>query len=366
MRFDEYMDAALYGASGFYERGGRPAVRRRDGDFATSVELGTLFARCIASYLERTWHELGRPDPFFVVEGGAGTGTLCLNVLQQVESCNADLLAALTYVMVERVAAKRRVAEARIVEAKPTSWPQLAVAVPDLPDLSRGPMAGVVIANELLDNLPVRLLERSKDSWREVHVKQVGSVWVEVLHPAAADAANAASALAPSAATGVRIPLQLRAAVWIRRAMRLLSRGRVLVFDYGVHRTAELATRPQAEWLRTYKSHRRGSDVLRDPGSTDITCEVAFDQLPSGATLRPQAQWLTAAGIDAMTARARSIWLRCRSKPTAETLAARALLDEAASLTDPRGMGAFQVAEWDLPAFRSAVSPVCVTASLAT
>ncbi len=349
VRFDVYMDEALYGASGFYTRGGQPGSR--DGDFATSVELGSLFGQCVAAYLDRAWHELGQPDPFVVVEGGAGRGTLCLDVLTHVVECSD----ALHYVMVERVATQRRVAEARI-GARGVVHP--VAAVPDLPS---GPIVGVVIANELLDNLPFRLLERSSGGWLEVYVElaepvtsaptdddvqATAGIVTEVLQEAPADAAAMASALAPDAEMGSRIPLQLKAAVWTRRALSLISNGRVLIFDYGIRATAELAERPQSEWLRTYRSQRRGNNPLRAPGSADITCEVAFDQLPPGAVLLSQADWLTAAGIDELTPDARALWQRHRSSPTAAALAARALLEEAAALTDPAGMGAFWAAEW--------------------
>lgn len=328
-RFDQFMDEALYGPSGFYVRGGRPAAR--GGDFATSVELGTLFAQCIAGYLDRTWDDLGRPSPFVVVEGGAGRGTLCRDVLAHVEECSD----ALQYVMVERVARQRNEALEAIGESQPVR------AAPDLPD---GPFVGVVLANELLDNLPFRLLERSKTGWQEIHLAPEGSA--EVLWEAPADASAMAETLAPGVAPGARVPLQLKAAVWIRRALRSLERGRLLVFDYGVRRTTELAQRPQSEWLRTYRSQRRGQNPLHAPGTADITCDVAFDQLPPGATLSTQADWLIGAGIESMTAKARARWQRSRSNPTADTLAARTLLDEAAALTDPDGMGAFWAAEW--------------------
>ena len=359
-RFDEFMDEALYGASGFYVRGGRPAVQ--GGDFATSSELGTLFARCIAGHLDRTWDELGRPDPFVVVEGGAGRGTLCRDVLAYVAACRD----AVRYVMVERVDSQRDDALARIADAGES---ERVAAVHDLP---AGPLVGVVLANELLDNLPFRLLQRSETGWQEVHVERAdpatdisrddggrGTPEQGVVQPAAgrvrellrdapADAAAMAEAMAPDAAPGARVPLQLKAAVWVRRALRLLERGRLLTFDYGVRRTAELAQRPQSEWLRTYRSQRRGHDPLDAPGTADITCDVAFDQMPPGATLSPQAEWLADAGIDSMTADARALWQRKRSKPTAAVFAARTLLDEAAALTNPDGMGAFWAAEWQV------------------
>ena len=352
------MEDALYGASGFYVRGGRPAVR--GGDFATSVELGSLFAQCVSAYLDRVWHELGRPDPFTVIESGAGRGTLCRQILQHAGECRRSL----HYVMVERVDRQRIEAHEQIESLHPD------VPVTAIADLPADPLVGVVLANELLDNLPFRLLERSTTGWHEVHVErgeraidvpqaaQYGGTSeadepqatsesvVEVLLDAPADAAAMADVLVPHAEPGARVPLQLKAAVWVRRALRLLERGRLLVFDYGVPTTAELAARPASEWLRTYRSQRRGHDPLHWPGSADITCEVAFDQLPPGATLTSQADWLAHSGIDEMIAEARNLWQRSRAKPTAKALAARTLLDEAAALTDPNGMGAFWTTEW--------------------
>ena len=307
----------------------------------------------MAAYLDRTWHELGQPDPFVVIEGGAGRGTLCAQVLRNAGDCRA----AMHYVMVERVERQRDEAMTTIRDLDLELGPPV-IATADLPV---GPLVGVVLANELLDNLPFRLLERSHNGWQEVYVELAESatgaptdvdvqdaagIVTEVLPEAPADAAAMASALAPDAEMGARIPLQLKAAVWTRRARSLLSSGRVLMIDYGVRRTAELAARSPAEWLRTYRSHRRGHDPLHAPGTVDITCEVAFDQLPPGATLSTQADWLTAAGIDELTADARALWQRHRSSPTAAALAARALLEEAAALTDPAGMGAFWAAEW--------------------
>jgi SAM-dependent MidA family methyltransferase len=68
------LEAALYDpATGFYETGGRAGRR---GDFLTSPEVGPLFGAVVARALDRWWDGLGRPDPFVVVDAGAGPGTL--------------------------------------------------------------------------------------------------------------------------------------------------------------------------------------------------------------------------------------------------------------------------------------------------
>ena len=78
IRFDEWMDRALYGPSGFYTTGGRAGRR---GDFLTSPEVGPLFGAVVARALDAEWKRLGCPSEFQVVEVGAGPGTLARSIL---------------------------------------------------------------------------------------------------------------------------------------------------------------------------------------------------------------------------------------------------------------------------------------------
>jgi NADH dehydrogenase [ubiquinone] 1 alpha subcomplex assembly factor 7 len=336
VRFDRFVEDALYGADGFYSRAGRAG--ELDGDFTTSVETSDLFGACVATYLDDVWDDLGRPDPFVVVEAGSGPGKLCSDVFRAVERCGD----ALRYVMVERSDRQRGDAFARVVAE---CFPGLnEVPVATAPDLPSGPLTGVVLANELLDNLAPRLLERTSEGWAEIHVADGRPI----LLPAEPGAARMADSLAPDATPGSRVPLQLKAAVWVRRSLDLLDRGRVLLFDYGVRNTADLAERGMSDWLRTYRRHRRGGSPFEDPGLQDVTCEVAFDQLPSGAEIVEQAGWLRSHGLDEMTAAARARWAGAVGSPTAADVAARRHIDEAAELTDPRRFGSFLVAEWSV------------------
>src|SRR4051794_2179319 len=175
LSFAEVMRLALYDPEGgFYSTGG--AAGRR-GDFITSVEVGPLFGAVLARALDAEWERLGRPDPFTVVEAGAGVGTLAVAVRAAAPRCSAT--GALRYVMVEQSAALR----ARHGDHLPAGERFESAA-----DLPAGPITGVVVANELLDNLPVRLLERSGGSWHEVFVTVAGGAdgdrLVETLVPA--------------------------------------------------------------------------------------------------------------------------------------------------------------------------------------
>jgi SAM-dependent MidA family methyltransferase len=348
MRFDEVVDLALYHPEhGFYATG---AGAGRGRDFLTSPEVGLLFGAVLARALDRWWDGLGRPDPYVVAEAGAGSGALARSVLAARPAC----LPALRYVLVERSPVWR----ARLAERLPVEPPVLVLGaalgstgrgtgpvVTLLPDLPAGEFDGVVVANELLDNLAFRLLEREGEGWAEV---RVGEALEEVLVPAPPEAAATAAALAPEARAGARVPLQSRAAAWLRSALGTLRAGRVVVVDYA-DTTAGMAARPWTEWVRTYRDHGRGGHPLAHLGEQDVTCEVAVDQLarvrPPSAD-RAQAEFLAAHGLEELAGQARQAWRERAHVGDLQALRWRSRAGEAAALADPAGLGAFRVLEW--------------------
>ena len=335
--FSEVMEAALYDPEhGFYATTG--AAGRR-GDFLTSPEVGPLFGAVVARALDGWWREAGEPDPFVVVEGGAGVGTLAVSVLAAQPAC----LTALRYVLVERSDVLRaRHSDHLAVESAAhafapdrTEDEEAGTAV----DLPTGPIvislaelpridAHVVLANELLDNLPVDLVEGEY----EVRVGLDGDRLTDVLVPATA----------PLGLPG-RAPVQLAAAHWIRDARALGAH--VVVFDYA-DTTASMAARSSDEWLRTYRGHQRGTAVLDDLGLQDITCEVAVDQLPPPTANTAQADWLRAHGLDDLIAEGRATWAERARVGDLEAIKARSRVREGEALTDPASLGAFRVLEW--------------------
>ncbi len=417
VRFDRYMDDALYGAAGFYTQGGRPGMHH--GDFGTSPERGALLGRCIARYLDETWHQLEQPERFVVIEAGAGVGTLCKAVIEAKPEC----LESLHYLMVERSPINRSDALNRLSDLSAEANVPIDVAQ-DLPtrlswyempgfepDVAPRRLGMVVMANELLDNIAVRIVERTQDGWQELYVTPADPAadsasadpdspthlaLAESFQPAPPLVAQMADRLLPDAPVGMRIPLQVQAAVWVRRALQVIatkstttdewdsaklaeesaalaeeqakltdsadsgdstatntgpvatSAGRLLLIDYGCTTTTELSQRTMTGWLRTYSQHRR--NIARTTGEPhtnhDITCDVAFDQLPAGYRLTVQTDWLIENGLREFTDDARHSWQFQRTAPADEVLRSRALLDEAGDLTNPAGLGSFWVAEW--------------------
>lgn len=331
------VEVALYHPdAGFYARGGGAG---RTGDFLTSPEVGPLFGAVMARALDEWWVALGRPDPFVVVEAGAGRGALAAGILGAVPPAAWLAGGAAHYVAVERSEVWRHRLAARF------AGDGRVTVLADLP--AGGELEGVVVANELLDNLAFRLLECAGAGWAEV---RVGQDLAEVLVRAPMEESARADRLAPGAASGARIALQDQASAWLRTALGSLRRGRVVAIDYATT-TAAMAQRPWAEWVRTYRGHGRGGHPLEHLGEQDVTCEVAADQLAHvrvPVADRSQAEFLAAHGIGELAAEARAAWQARAHIGDLEALKWRSRASEAAALVDPAGLGAFRVLEWDV------------------
>ena len=347
--FAELVDLALYHPEhGFYSRSGQAGRR---GDFLTSPEVGPLFGAVLARAIDTWWTEMGEPEVLTVVEAGAGPGTLARAVLGAPPRCAA----ALRYVLVEAAAAQREQHRAHL----PLELPEAAFAgVPDLdedvelatppsppgpivvsvPELPRVPGPCIVLANELLDNLPFGLHEHRAGSWHEVRVGLVGDRLAEVLVPV--------SSRRGAAPDGTRVPVQAAAAAWVHDARHLAGpEGRVVALDY-CSTTDELARRPWTEWVRTYRGHARGQHPLEDLGRQDITCEVAVDQLPGRSVEQRQAEWLRRHGIEDLVEEGRALWRERAAIGDLAAVRARSRVIEAEALLDPDGLGGFHVLEW--------------------
>jgi SAM-dependent MidA family methyltransferase len=355
----EVVELALYApGAGFYEGGG--VAGRREGDFLTSPEVGPLFGAVVARALDGWWRAMGSPDPFLVVEAGAGPGTLARTILHAEPECAL----ALRYVLVERSAAQRRGHGAKV----PIEDPSLVLPPIDadtgepVPEAPRGPLctsladlprvpgaSAVVLANELLDNLPFDLAVFRSGAWHEVRVGQGAAGFGELVVPLDDTRSEVLARLVPDPADGARVPLQAAAGEWLRTALATAGpRGRVVAFDYATT-TADLATRPLDEWLRTYRSHARGVGFLEDLGTQDVTCEIAVDQLAivrHPASDQAQADWLRSRGIDDLVAEGQRLWTERAHAPDLAAIAARSRTTEAQALLDPKGLGAFRVLEW--------------------
>lgn len=323
--YSAFIEAALYDADhGFYETGG--AAGRR-GDFLTSPEVGPLYGAVVARALDSWWFDLGCPEEYPVVECGAGPGTLARSVLAtRRELACGD---ALRYITVERCATQR-LRHPDGVEARES--------------FDLGPFTGVVFANELLDNLPFDLLEWRGGGWHDVLIDAAADdTFTEVLGDLVDNPSRP-----PTGTEGARLPLQPAVTAFLADALARLEHGHVVLVDYMSANTGFL-DRSWPTWVRTYRGHERGGHPLDEPGTQDITCEVALDALLGVAAPREvstQAEFLAAYGIDELVEEGRASWQAGAGIGDLAALRGRSRIREAEALCAADGLGGFTVMHW--------------------
>jgi len=242
-----YMSIALYGPGGFYEE---PPVGVR-GDFVTSPHVHPAFGLFVARALAGIADALPASDgPVRIVEVGAGDGTLARQVL------DAGIGRPCTYAAEEVSAGARRV----LADVG-------GLDVRDAGSLE----ADLVVAHELLDNLPFRLIRGG----REVRVDVEDGRPVERRAPIDAGLA----ALVGARAVDTELVVPVGALGFVDRLAAELGDGAALLIDYGGEGTS-------GGPAHGYRDQRPVEDVLGQPGATDITAGVDFRWIADHATAR--------------------------------------------------------------------------------
>lgn len=263
--FARYMELALYApAMGYYAAGTRKFGR--EGDFVTAPELGSLFARSLARCVADVLGEAGGA----VLELGAGSGRLAADLLAELASLDAP---PDRYCILEP-SAELAWRQRRLLTV---SHPALAERVEWL-DALPATFTGVILANEVLDALPVHLLlSRAGAVWeRGVINSGEGFAWAD--RPCA-DAALEARAAALGLPEGYLIELNPAAAALVRSLGERLESGLVLFIDYGFGRREFYHPQRHRGTLACHYRHHVHDDPFFLPGLCDITAHVEFTAL---------------------------------------------------------------------------------------
>ena len=336
--FARFMDLALYDPDGGYYRA-EAARPGREGDFLTAPEAHPIFGAALARAVADAWERLGRPEPFVLREYGAGTGTLAVAVLDGLTRERPDLAASLRYDPIE-VEPRRLDAIADRLAAGGRADAIVGA------ETSGSPVVGFVLANEVLDALPVHRVVVRESALREVLVGSRDGAFVDV------EADPTTPALAARLADesielvdGQRAEISLGLGPWIDAAAAGLERGVLLLIDYG-YPAAELydPRRRREGTLRAYLRHRVHDDPYIHVGRQDLTAHVDITAVEAAARAAgldhlgttTQAEFLVGLGTEEL--------LRAIQADPATTLeeylAVRSALMR---LLDPGAMGRFRV-----------------------
>jgi len=315
----------------------------RSGDFLTAPELHPIFGAVVARTLEEAWRILDRPDPFHLVEYGAGTGALAEAILRGLEADRSDLRVALRYEPVEVSAVHVELIRDRLSTAGFGD----AIASVLAGGTDRRARMGAIVANEFLDALPVHRVEMAGGELRELFVTwdEGAGRFAEVAHePSTPALAERLVAEGIELAEGARAEVGLEIGPWLDDATSRIERGYAVVIDYG-RPAAELYGPDRAGGtLRAYSGQRAHDDPFVAIGRQDLTAHVDFSAVERAATergwrtvgLTSQARYLLGAGLEEI--------LRGRqADPGLDAPAYLALRASVMRLLDPRALGDFRV-----------------------
>jgi SAM-dependent MidA family methyltransferase len=246
------MQQALYHPEHGYYSSGRCVIGRA-GDYFTSVSVGPLFGQLLCRQFVEIWERLGRLDDFVIVEQGAHDGQFARDVLEFSQMYAPEFFAALRYRIVEpfRVLQERQSRTLKGFDGK-IEW-----------SASLSPLVGVHFSNELLDAMPVRLINNGREKLVALHGDEFVLVERPISEKAAAEAAFNQSALD-----------------WIDEIATNLQRGYAFVIDYGRSSGEDSAD------VQVRARHRNIESPFEQIGYADLTVRVDWASIIERAKTR--------------------------------------------------------------------------------
>ncbi|MBK1642520.1 SAM-dependent methyltransferase [Chromatium okenii] len=307
--FDAFMELALYAPGlGYYVAGAHKFGA--GGDFITAPELSPLFGQCVAAQCAEVLQTLAPPPGAMtndILEFGAGSGALAVAVLRELERLES---VPAHYWIVELSAELAERQRQRLF----TELPHLAPRCGWLTTLPAH-LRGVVLANEVLDAMPVSRFQIAADgAIAEIFVTTTAGTLMDIAAPvqspglATAIAALHAAGLAQ--APGYSSEVNLRLAPWLAAVGAMLDAGVVLVSDYGYSRANYYQPDRTSGTLLGYRHHQVSGNLYQHLGLQDLTAHVDFTAVAeageaAGFTLAgftTQAHFLLGCGIDRLLA----------------------------------------------------------------
>lgn len=272
--FDQFMSHALYYPEiGYYMREGMEIGK--EGDFVTSPTLHPIFADLICLQLLECWIKLGRPNPFRIIEWGAGNGALAARI---VEKAHKMIDASIQYEIVEKSPSLRKIQERTLAKHS------LQVIWKDPEEYGHGSIEGVLVSNELFDALPAKRYQVWNGKWVEMGVVFEENQFHErlmLLRPPAN--VSWLDNYLPALDEGDRVDVSLESSSLMEHLTDRLHRGYILTFDYGDRAPEVYETARFRGNIRAYYKQQRSNHPLKLAGLQDLTCDVNFSLLEKGA-----------------------------------------------------------------------------------
>jgi SAM-dependent MidA family methyltransferase len=291
MPFTRFMELALYEPQhGYYAR--RHTQVGKDGDFFTSVSVGSVFGQLLAAHILE-WRRSTQPTgKWRIIELGAHAGQLASDILSSIDDPELE------YTIIEPLP---HLAE---TQRKNLAAHQGRLNIVSTPDSLADPAVPTyLLANEVLDALPFHVIEAdASGQWIELGVgldQSVAFAW----HPLG-PAPDALIAGIPTRPAGYRTEVRPSHQDFLAPLLAAIPTGRMLWLDYGYLTEDYYHPSRKTGTIRTYRNHQAGEDPLIAIGEQDITAHVDFSRVVQELeslggriiTFENQARFLTKAG----------------------------------------------------------------------
>ncbi len=269
--FDRFMQLALYEPGlGYYAA--KPVKFGPQGDFVTAPEISPLFARALAAQVAQAFEQLPRR----LLEFGAGSGALAAGLIGELDRLGT---APDSYAIVEVSADLKAAQQSRLRGVADPARVRWLDAPPEA-------FEGVIVANEVLDVMPVKLFARRAGRTLERGVAVEAGALRMAERPAGADLLEAVAQIEADVGPlpdGYVSEAGLVAAAWTATLGRWLQRGLALLVDYGFPRHEYYHPQRAMGTLMCHFRHRAHDDPLWLPGLNDITAHVDFTSIARAA-----------------------------------------------------------------------------------
>lgn len=295
--YGTYMSLALYDVNNGYYMKEREKIGRQ-GDFFTSSNVSSVYAKTFAHFFIRLVKE-GVVPPH-ICEIGGGTGKFAYDVLQEWQTISPDTFRDLQYSLIEVSPFHRRLQKQQLISFANVS--QYAYY-----DELNADFTGIVYSNELFDAFPVEVIEKREGMLYEVRIKynSEGRL-IEILRPL--DNKQIISYLQRhqiqlNEGQRFEVPLQMNA--YVKQLTRWLQEGLLITIDYGYTNEEWMHPAHREGSLRSYYGHQMIRNPLQCPGEMDITTHIHWDALNMACEEQglqtvwhtEQREFLLAAGI---------------------------------------------------------------------
>lgn len=267
--FARFMELALYAPGlGYYVAGAKKLGR--DGDFVTAPEISSLFSKCLAN---KCTEIISAQPKASILELGAGSGVMAKDILNRLQELN---MMPEHYLILE-VSADLKQRQQDLLKKSHPDYFEKIIWLDQLPDN----FSGIILANEVIDAMPVHRFKKINDEIWEIKVDWKENQFVDVLVEAEENLKKTVEKL--NVPNDYESEINLALAAWVAALSESLQQGEMVFIDYGFPAHEFYHPDRDRGTLMCHFKHQAHTNPYINVGVQDITTHVNFSAVVDAA-----------------------------------------------------------------------------------